>query len=101
MLRVRDERHRSSAESDVQLLVAGNAGAERSSAAGDPGDGGRHTCPVVATIRQHVRERRPTFDSSGEAVARAVAADAVFDSQRTAADGRRSITVFCFAGLWD
>ena len=53
---MRDEGHRSSAESDVQLFVAGNAGAERSSAAGDPGDGGRNTCPVVATIRQHVRE---------------------------------------------
>jgi hypothetical protein len=30
VLRVRNERHRSSAESDVQLFVAGDAGAERS-----------------------------------------------------------------------
>src|SRR6185312_6087024 len=75
------------AESNVQLSVAGDAGAERSSAAGDSVHGGRSAYPVVATIRQHVRERWPAVDTSGEAVAGAVAADAVLDSQRTTADG--------------
>jgi len=56
---------------------------------------------LSATIRQHVCECRPTVHSSGEAVAGAVTADAVFDSQRAAADGGDRITAFCFAGLWD
>src|SRR5713226_6681929 len=41
----------SSAKSDVQLFVSGDAGAEGSSAARDPGDGGRSSHAVVAAVR--------------------------------------------------
>ena len=42
---------------------------------------------LVATVRQHVRQRGPAVDCAGEVVASAVAADAVLDPQRAAADG--------------
>src|SRR5207247_7989173 len=44
--------------------------------------------PVVAAVRRHVRPRRASVDSAGEAAASAIAADAVLDPQRTFADGR-------------
>src|ERR1700733_15244653 len=92
-------RPRSSAESDVQLYVARDAGAEGPSAACDPVHGGRGTFPVVATDRHHVRERWPAIDSAREVVAGAVAADAVLDPQRAATDGKdrlqRAVPLVC------
>src|SRR5438552_14953206 len=81
-------RSRSSTEPHVQLFVAGDASAERSSAARHPGHGGWSAYPVVAAVRRHVRPRRASVDSAGEAAASAIAADAVLDPQRTFADGR-------------
>src|SRR5207253_3538073 len=43
---------------------------------------------LVAAVRRHVRPRRASVDSAGEAAASAIAADAVLDPQRTFADGR-------------
>src|SRR5713101_129412 len=76
------------AEPDIQLLIAGSAGAERSSVARDPGHGGRGADPDVGTVRRHVCQRGPAVDCAGKAVAGAVAADAVLGAQRASADGR-------------
>src|SRR5262249_14978808 len=84
-------RRRSAAESHVQLLVARDARAERSSTASDSGHGGRSAPATFSTLRIDVRPSRPTVDSAGEAVAGAVAADAVFDPQRAIADGRNGL----------
>ena len=46
----------------------------RKAAACDPGDGGRGTGAVVAALRCHVSQRRPSVDSAGEVAAGAVAA---------------------------
>src|SRR5581483_2580568 len=81
-------RRGSAAESHVQLLVAGSARAERPSAAGDSGSGGRSAPPALATLRYDVRPCRATFDCAGEAVASPVAADAVLYPQRAFVDGR-------------
>src|ERR1700722_4156280 len=45
-------RRRSAAESYVQLLAAGDARAERSSAARDPGDGGRSAHSTFPAVRR-------------------------------------------------
>src|SRR5215471_5318677 len=82
---------RSSAESCVQLFVAGGTGAERSSAACRPGHGGRGAEAVVATICRDVRQGGASVDSAGATFACTVAADAVLDPQRTIVDGRNRL----------
>src|SRR5207245_1206710 len=47
-------RRRQQAGSDVQLCIAGEARADRSSVAADPGDGGRHSERDVAAICEAV-----------------------------------------------
>ena len=53
--------------------------------ASDSDDGGRSATVAVAAVQPHVCARRAAIDCSGEAVAIAGNADAVFDSQRAAA----------------
>jgi hypothetical protein len=78
-VRRRYARSRSPAESHLQLLVARDASKERSSAASYPSNGGRGTRAALPAARHHVRQCRPSVDCAGEAVAGAVAADAVVD----------------------
>ena len=85
---------RSAAESRLQLHIAGAAGAQRSSAATDPHDGGRDPEATVAAIRQDVRKGGPPVDSAGAVVAGATVADVVFGAQRAAVDGREGLQHF-------
>ena len=82
-MRGADER----ARIDVQLRLAGGAGAAGSSAARDPPDHRSGARAAVAALRHAVRQFRPAVDSAGAAAARAAAAGALHDSQRAAADG--------------
>src|SRR5436305_2942802 len=59
----------------------------KASAAPHPHDGGRSAPAVVAAVGRDARQGWATVDSAGTTVASAIAANAVLDSQRTAADG--------------
>src|SRR2546422_3292853 len=84
-------RRRQQAGSDVQLCIAGEARADRSSAAADPGDGGRHSERDVAAICEAVCGCGATVDCSGAVVAGAAPADFLFGEERTAADGTAAV----------
>src|SRR2546422_308215 len=58
-------RRRQQAGSDVQLCIAGEARADRSSVAADPGDGGRHSERDVAAICEAVCGCGASVDCSG------------------------------------
>src|SRR3989442_546328 len=84
-------RRRQQAGSDVQLCIAGEARADRSSVAADPGDGGRHSERDVAAICEAVCGCGASVDCSGAAVAGAAPADFLFGEERTAADGTAAV----------
>src|SRR2546427_7694630 len=71
-------RRRQQAGSDVQLCIAGEARADRSSVAADPGDGGRHSERDVAAICEAVFGCGASVDCSGAVVAGAAPADFLF-----------------------
>src|SRR5438132_9159236 len=84
-------RRRQQAGSDVQLCIAGEARADRSFVAADPGDGGRHSERDVAAICEAVCGYGASVDCSGAAVAGAAPADFLFGAERTAADGTAAV----------
>src|SRR2546421_8313311 len=84
-------RRRQQAGSDVQLCVAGEARADRSSVAADPGDGGRHSERDVAAICEAIFGCGASVDCSGAVVAGAAPADFLFGEERTAADGTAAV----------
>jgi hypothetical protein len=61
---------------------------------------GRGTYPALPAVRRDVCPGRPAVNCAREAVAGAVATDAVLDPQRTIADGRDGLQPCCSAGLW-
>src|SRR2546422_8672035 len=84
-------RRRQQAGSDVQLCIAGEARADRSSVAADPGDGGRDSERDVDGICEAVCGCGASVDCSGAAVAGAAPADFLFGAERTAADGTAAV----------
>src|SRR5216684_3965091 len=76
-------RRRQQAGSHVQLCIAGEARADRSSVAADPGDGGRDSERDVAAICEAVCGCGASVDCSGAAVAGAAPADFLFGEERT------------------
>src|SRR5207245_7933323 len=84
-------RRRQQAGRDVQLCIAGEARADRSSVAADPGDGGQHSERDVSTICEAVFGCGASVDCSGAAVAGAAPADFLFGEERTAADGTAAV----------
>src|ERR1700685_4868636 len=87
LVRRKHARRQRAAGSDVQLYRAGRAGAEGSSAAGDPGDDGRVVAAPGYGVRADVCAGRSAVDCAGEAAAGAVAAGALFGAFGAAADG--------------
>src|SRR2546426_459385 len=84
-------RRRQQAGSHVQLCIAGEARADRSSVAADPGDGGRDSERDVAAICEAVCGCGASVDCSGAVVAGAAPADFLFGAERTAADGTAAV----------
>jgi hypothetical protein len=80
-------RGRSAPVGDVQLHLAGEAGAEGSPAAADPGDGGSGSGRALAAVRDALRPDGPAVDRPREAAAGPAAAGALHGPQRAAADG--------------
>src|SRR3989442_16025480 len=95
-------RRRQQAGSDVQLCVAGEARADRSSAAADPGDGGRHSERDVAAICEAVCGCGASVDCSGAVVAGAAPADFLFGGGGTVVVGKVAeqlvVSLFCGVG---
>lgn len=73
---------RSSATGYVQLLVAGAEGAEGPSPAGSAGHDRRDSALDITALRCHVCRARSAVDSTGEAAAGAIVADALLGAQR-------------------
>src|SRR5215203_1564590 len=71
---------------DVQLCVAGSAGAGGPPVARDSSDYRPRARAALVALRYAVYQFRPPLDSAGEAVARAPAPSAVHHSQRATAD---------------
>src|SRR3989442_6208842 len=94
-------RRRQQARSDVQLCIAGEARADRSSVAADPGDGGRHSERDVAAICDAVCGCGASVHCSGPAVAGAAPADFLFAYVRTATDGTAAIALDESLRFWD
>src|SRR5437879_10983870 len=86
-------RRRQQAGSDVQLWIAGEARAGRSSVTADPGDGGRHSERDVAAICEAVCGCGTSVDCSGAAVAGAAPADFLLGVERTAGDGTAEVQI--------
>src|SRR5437899_1006622 len=82
-------RRRQQAGRDVQLCIAGEARADRSSVAADPGDGGQHSERDVAAICEAVCGCGTSVDCSGAAVAGAAPADFLFGEEHFTVDGTR------------
>src|SRR5437660_11606547 len=92
-------RRRQQAGSDVQLCIAGEARADRSSVAADPGDGGRHSERDVAAICEAACGCGASVDCSGAAVAGAAPAELLFGERRGAAESTAAAHL-AFSLVW-